>query len=176
MADAPIDDDVACVARIEFVPTVLKLVCEYTGMRWSAVAHVTDESWTACAVRDGLGFGLPPGGQLEIDQTFCIDVKRHMRPIAMSHASRDPVYASNPLPARYGFESYRSTPIVLPSGRFFGRLCALDPQPRPVTDERTATIFEAFATLIGVHLEVEQQRDRAQATLLTHLRGQRGAG
>ena len=41
-------DAVAAVATIDFVPTVLRLACEMTGMGWSAVAHVGDEWWTAC--------------------------------------------------------------------------------------------------------------------------------
>lgn len=169
-------DAVAAVAKIEFVPTVLKLVCEYTGMRWSAVAHVTEDSWTACAVHDTIDFGLAPGSPLDVDNTLCIDVRRTLIPIAISHVSKDPSYAEHPVPARHCFESYLSTPILLPDGSYFGNLCALDPEPRPVSDERTGAIFEAFASLIGVYLDVERQRDTAQAALLTRMRdeGKRG--
>lgn len=167
---------VAAVANIEFVPTVLELLCKYTGLRWAAVAHVTETSWTACAVRDGLAFGIEPGGALDVEQTLCIEVKRRAEAIAISHASQDPRYASHPVPKQYCFESYISTPIVLPDGSYFGNLCALDPEPHEVTDARTGAIFEAFASLIGSYLAVEAQRDHAQAALLARMReeGKRG--
>jgi GAF domain-containing protein len=161
---------VAAVANIEFVPTVLELLCKYTGLRWAAVAHVTETSWTACAVRDGLAFGIEPGGELKVEQTLCIEAKRRAEAIAISHASQDPRYAGHPVPKQYCFESYVSTPIVLPDGSYFGNLCALDPEPHEVTDPRTAAIFEAFASLIGAHLAVEAQRDQAQAALLARMR------
>jgi GAF domain-containing protein len=166
----PPSNAVLAVSHIPFVPTVLKLVCEATGLRWSAVAHVTEDSWTACAVHDGLGFGIQPGGQLDVEETFCIDVKRHGKPIAMNHASCDLVYADHRLPAQYGFESYLSMPIMLSDGSFFGTLCALDPEPRTVADVRTSGMFEGFAALIGSYLDVEAQRDNAQAALLARMR------
>lgn len=169
-AQTPPADAVRAVSGIEFVPTVLKLVCEYTGMRWSAVTYVTDDSWTACAVHDTIEFGLAPGSQLDVNNTLCIDVRRMLTPIMISHASKDPNYAEHPVPALHCFESYVSMPILLPDGSYFGNLCALDPEPRPVSDERTAAVFEAFASLIGVYLDVERQRDNAQVALLTHIR------
>jgi hypothetical protein len=40
-------------------------------MGLSAVARVTAGTWTACAVQDNIGFGLTPGGQLELKTTLC---------------------------------------------------------------------------------------------------------
>ena len=45
-------------------PARLKIVCGNTGMGFVAVARVTEGTWTACTVRDDIGFGLEPGGQL----------------------------------------------------------------------------------------------------------------
>ncbi|MEX0760541.1 MAG: histidine kinase, partial [Tistlia sp.] len=59
-------NDVAAVARIDIVPTVLEVVCRMTGMRFSAIARVTEERWIACAVRDEIEFGLEPGGELDL--------------------------------------------------------------------------------------------------------------
>ena len=52
---------VPVVGRIDVVPTLLKVVCEITGMRIAVVARVTDKTWTACAVKDDIHFGLKPG-------------------------------------------------------------------------------------------------------------------
>ncbi len=66
----PVADDVQAVGRVDVVPSLLEVICQTTGMRFAAVARVTEDSWTACAVRDGLDFGLEPGGELRIETTL----------------------------------------------------------------------------------------------------------
>src|SRR6476620_9140417 len=86
---------------------------ELTGMRFAAVASVTEQSWTACAVRDDLGFGLLPGQQLELESTICNEIRQHQRPVVFGHASADPHYRQHHTPKQYGLESYLSVPMVL---------------------------------------------------------------
>lgn len=43
--------DVAAIASIDAVPTILEVVCRTTGMGFVAVARVTQDRWVACAVR-----------------------------------------------------------------------------------------------------------------------------
>ncbi len=171
-AQADIAADVASVARVEFIPTVLALIQEHTGLRWSAVARVDAASWTACAVRDqqGVNLGLVQGSQIPIETTLCVEVMRARTPIAISEAAHDPLYAQHICTRSYGFQSYVSAPIVLPSGDYFGNLCGLDPLPRAVADERTLSMFRAYAALIAAYLETERQRDAAQAALLARMR------
>jgi hypothetical protein len=38
----------AAVGRIEAIPTLLQVLCESTGMRFAAVARVTENTWIAC--------------------------------------------------------------------------------------------------------------------------------
>ncbi len=47
-----IQGDIESVRRIEAVPTILDVVRRTTGMRFAAVARVTEDRWIACAVRD----------------------------------------------------------------------------------------------------------------------------
>ena len=54
--------DVARIARIDAVSLILSMVKHTTGMRFAAVARVTDSRWVACAVDDSIDFGLEPGG------------------------------------------------------------------------------------------------------------------
>ena len=58
--------DIATIGRISAVPAMLQVIREMTGLRFAAVARVTEDSWTACAVLDQLGFGLQVGGELEV--------------------------------------------------------------------------------------------------------------
>ena len=111
---------------MQSVPLLLEVLCETTGMGFSAVARVTDKSWTLCAVKDLINFGLEPGGQLELETTLCIEAKRARSAIVIEHASQDPRYHNHHTPRFYKIESYVSVPIVLSDGQYFGNLCAIE--------------------------------------------------
>src|ERR1700679_3576444 len=114
--------DIEAVNQIAAVPTLLDALCEITGMRFAAVARVTDSTWIACAVKDDIEFGLRPGGRLDVDTTLCIESKRSLEPIAIDRASTDARYRDHHTPKTYGIESYVSVPIILANGRYFGNL------------------------------------------------------
>lgn len=160
-----IDPDVARIQRIDAVPRILAAVARITGMRFAAVARVTDASWTVCAVLDELGFGLQPGGQLELDTTICNEIRQHHKPVAFDHASRHPVYARHATPLRYGLESYISVPILLEGGGFFGTLCAIDSRPAQVDNPAVLESLQLFAELIGLQLRLTDDLDAALARL-----------
>jgi signal transduction histidine kinase len=154
-----ISRDVLAVSRIEALPTLLSVLCETTGMGFAAVARVTENTWTACAVKDEINFGLQPGGQLDVESTLCIESKRALAPIFIDRASLDPRYRDHPTPRTYKIESYVSVPIVLGSGRYFGNLCAIDPAPAKVSDPKVVGMFTRFATLIAMQLDHEITRE-----------------
>ena len=56
--------------RLPMMETILRLLQRITGLRIALVAHVTSTSWTACAVVDDANFGLKPGDQLELQNTY----------------------------------------------------------------------------------------------------------
>jgi hypothetical protein len=58
--------DINRVNRIAAVPTILDVVRRTTGMRFAAIARVTEDRWIACSVLDEIDFGLKPGGELKI--------------------------------------------------------------------------------------------------------------
>ncbi len=41
--------DLDAIAAIPAVPTILEVICRTTGMRFAAVARVTDSRWVCCA-------------------------------------------------------------------------------------------------------------------------------
>ena len=166
-SEQAIADDIAAVARISAVPSMLRICCQATGMGFAAVARVSDGNWTACAVQDDIQFGLKVGGRLEVQTTLCSESRTARRPVVIDHASQDPVYASHHTPRTYNIESYISVPIVLPNGEYFGNLCAIDPKPAKVSDVRTVAVFERFAELIALQLESEQRREDAESALTT---------
>jgi signal transduction histidine kinase len=157
--------DVRSVSNIEAVPTLLRVLCETTGMGFAAVARVTAGTWTACAVRDEIAFGLAPGGQLDVHTTLCKEVREARTPVVIDHASRDPVYCDHHTPRTYQIESYISVPIVLVGGDYFGNLCAIDPRPAKLSEPRIVSMFNLFAQLIALHLDNERKREETLADL-----------
>ncbi len=154
------------VQRITAVPTILKVITETTGLRLSLISHVTDSEWTCCAVNDQLDFGLEVGGQLELATTLCSEVRLAEKPIVISYASKDPVYATHPTPKLYNFESYISVPIYLANGTYFGNVCALDANPIDLTEPKTLAMFKLFAELVGLQLDAEARHDVTSTALV----------
>jgi GAF domain-containing protein len=151
------DAEVAAIAEVESTSNILKLVTKLTSLRFAAIAKVTDERWIACAVRDEINFGVDPGGELDLEATICTELRTHRTPVVISCASRDPVYASHPLPRHYGFESYFSIPIILADGTFFGTLCGNDPLPAKLEDPDLLQTLVDFAKLIATTLDMHNR-------------------
>jgi len=158
--------DIASIARISAVPSLLRVICQHTGMGFAAVARVTDGTWTACAVEDRIGFGLLPGGQLDLHSTLCKESRAVRQPILIDQASRHPIYRDHHTPRIYSIESYVSVPIVMQDGAYFGNLCAIDPRPALVSDNGTLAMFTAFAELIALQLQQVRLQQATEAQLL----------
>lgn len=168
MGDSPeeIARDVAAIGRIEAVPALLRVICDTAGVRFGAVARVTGQTWTACAVLDRLDFGLVPGSPLALDTTLCKEVRAARVPIVIDQASADPVYAAHHTPRLYGIESYISVPIVMPDGEYFGNLCAIDRVPARLSEPRIVSMFQLFAELIAVQLENDRRHEAQRSELM----------
>jgi signal transduction histidine kinase len=164
--EASLRADLASVARIDAIPTILSVVCTITKMGFAAVARVTEDRWIACSVQDDIDFGLKPGGELQLETTLCNEIRAHGRPVAIDHVAADPQYCGHHTPARYGFQSYISLPIVLPNGEFFGTLCAIDPKPARVDNPETIGMFKLFAELIAFHLDAQQKMEATAESLV----------
>jgi len=157
--------DVATIAAITSVPTILEVVCKVTGMGFAAVARVTDDRWVACGVRDEIAFGLQPGGELRVETTICNEIRGHREPVVIDNVAEDGAFCQHPTPAMYGFQSYISMPIILPDGSFFGTLCAIDPKPRTLNNPSTIGMVKLFADLVGFHIDAHEKLTRSREDL-----------
>ncbi|WP_415846221.1 ATP-binding protein [Stutzerimonas zhaodongensis] len=161
-----VTDDISAISRINAVPAILQVITETTGLRFAAVARVTDDSWTACAVLDRIDFGMHVGSELEVTTTLCHEIHASHETIVISKVSEDARYRDHHTPRIYGFESYISSPIFRTDGSFFGTVCALDPLPANLSDGSTRAMMESFAKLLAVQLEAEEQFEATEAALL----------
>ncbi|OKA23947.1 histidine kinase [Pseudomonas versuta] len=158
--------DIATIDRISAVPAILQVITEMTGMRFAAVARVTQQTWTACAVLDNLGFGLQAGGELDLVSTLCFETMTSHLPIVIDQASTDPLYQSHHTPKMYRFESYITIPVFRTDGAFFGTLCALDPEPASLKDSPIQSTMESFARLLSLQIEAEENLQRTEIELI----------
>lgn len=161
-----IQDDIALMQGIPAVQTILEVACHLTGMGFAAVARVTEDRWVACQVLDNIEFGLPPGGELEVESTLCHDVRQFRGPIVIDNVAEDPAYREHHTPKRYGLQSYISMPIILPDGRFFGTLCAIDPRPARLKNNATIATFKHFADLLGYQFDAAEKLKSAHSSLI----------
>ena len=162
--------DIDTVQAIGAVARILDVVCRMTGMGFAAVARVTEGRWICCAVKDDISFGLKPGGELEVATTICDEIRQSGEPVIIDEVKTDQIYCGHLTPAKYGFQSYISMPIVLPSGEFFGTLCAIDPYPRTLKNLQTIETFRLFAELIATHLVLMDRLAVTEGSLATERR------
>jgi signal transduction histidine kinase len=157
--------DVAAIQRIPAVQVMLEVICRVTKLGFSAVARVTDTRWVACAVRDEISFGLAPGSELELKTTICNEIRDSGERVVIDHVAEDPRFCKHHTPMRYGFQSYISLPILMPDGRFFGTLCAIDPLPQKINTPSIVGMFELFASLIAFHLDAQDRMAHTEQAL-----------
>jgi len=157
--------DITKIESIDAVPLILNMVKQATGMRFAAIARVTDTKWVACAVDDSIDFGLRPGGELVLDTTICNEIREHGQPVIFRSAKDDPVYASHHTPRIYQLESYVSIPIVRANGEFFGTLCAIDSAPTHFDEEAIIKTLGLFAQLIAVQLDMQEAQAQVEVAL-----------
>jgi len=157
--------DIEAVRAIGAVPVILSMVKHMTGMRFAAVARVTDKNWVACAVDDSIDFGLKPGGELVLESTICHEIRQHRAPVIFGHASQHPHFSLHHTPRTYGLESYISLPIILADGTFFGTLCAIDSVPANLDESAITKTLTLFAQLIAMSLDSQRNLEATQTAL-----------
>jgi signal transduction histidine kinase len=167
MMTTDLSADIAAVQGIAAVPRILEVVCRSTGMGFAAVARVTEQRWVCCAMRDEIAFGLTPGGELEVETTICHEIRQSHEAVIIDHVAEDAAYCGHHTPAKYGFQSYISMPILLADGTMFGTLCAIDPRPARLNTPQTIEMFKLFAELIAIHLDATERVAASEARLLS---------
>lgn len=155
MSQTDFSSDLQAIGSIDAVPVILSMVKHITGMRFAAVARVTESKWIACAVDDSIDFGLLPGGELVLESTICHEIRQHHQPVIFGHASQHPLFSTHHTPKTYGLESYISIPIIKADGEFFGTLCAIDSVPANLDDPAIEKTLTLFAQLIAMSLDTQ---------------------
>lgn len=154
---------VAAIARIDAVPSLLKVLCEMTGLRFAAVARVEGTTWTAYALRDDLSLGAQSGDELSFITNLGFDSQAARLPIVFEQPGIDPPSSPQTL---FSVRSFISVPIDIDGERHFGTLCALDSNPTSLREPRILSMLKEFAALIASQLEHHSIREREQSEIL----------
>jgi signal transduction histidine kinase len=143
--------DISMVAQISAVPSMLEMVCKESGMGFSAIARVTESSWTACAVRDNINLGIQPGERMSLETTTCQKSRTRRTPIVDFHADFPTTQARRSDQRKLSV--FVSVPIVLCDGEHFGSICVMDTTATRVCESRLIPLLKLFSTMISAHLD-----------------------
>ncbi|GER59597.1 sensor histidine kinase [Patiriisocius marinus] len=155
-----LQNDIENIVQIDAIPSILNIICRTTGMRFAAVARVTDEKWITCLSQDEINFGLNTGDELELKTTICNEIRQHTNPVIIEEVSKSDEFCYHHTPKQYGFQSYISFPIYRKNGEFFGTLCAIDPKPAKLDSREIKDLFILYTQLISFHLDaIEELND-----------------
>jgi len=161
-----LQEDIESISQISSIPSILNVICQTTEMRFAAVARITDKKWVTCISQDEINFGLKPGDELELETTICNEIRQHTNPVVIDNVPENLKYCNHHTPAKYGFKSYISFPIFRKNGNFFGTLCAIDPEPAKLDNQKTHDLFQLYTELISFHLESIEELKNTNKILL----------
>jgi signal transduction histidine kinase len=85
--------------------------------------------------------------------------------VVIDNVSDDPQYRDHHTPRIYRFESYISVPIFRTDGRFFGTICALDPNPAQLKASAIQSTMESFARVLALQIEAEENQQQTETAL-----------
>jgi hypothetical protein len=156
----------ASIARIDAVPTLLKVLCEMSGLRFAAVTRIRGNTVTVCALRNELGLKVKLGESFNLLEGLELRAKELREPIVIEQASADRGVADSRAPAANAIKSIISVPIIVGRENHFGTLCAMDVNSTNLSAPRFVSMFKHFATLIAEQLAQEAIGKREHIALL----------
>ena len=105
---------------------------------------------------DGAAFGMRPGGEIPLEETYCQRVVQGRLPNLIRDARREERVHDLAVTQEAGIGAYAGVPITLPGGDLYGMLCCLSPRPEPGLGERDVRLLRVLAGMLGEELEREE--------------------
>lgn len=161
--------DIETILSSDTIGVILETVMLATGVRFAAIARVTQDRWVACRTVDEIEFGLRAGDEIDISSTFCQTVRDTSQSVIFEDVETDEVYCDHPIARQFGIASYASIPIFRSDESFFGTLCAIDTEARSLKQPRILAMLRMFADVVGRSVETEERLE-AQEQLVSHER------
>jgi signal transduction histidine kinase len=146
----------------EATQAILVTITAQLGLRTAFLTHIAladGRNHILAAHNEPGGSDIPAGADLPLDETFCsiITDDAEPGPVLIADTRRDPARGNHPaVTASPTVGCFIGVPIILADGSLFGTLCAVDPQPQPLTGTQ-AELLVVLARLIATQLERDQQ-------------------
>ncbi|WP_257230402.1 sensor histidine kinase KdpD [Pseudomonas sp. SbOxS1] len=167
MTSSDFSQDVNAIHSIEAVPVILSMVKHLTGMRFAAVARVTERNWVACAVDDSIDFGLKPGDELVLESTICHEIRQHRKPVIFGHASEHPIFPCTTRPKPMDWRATSPSPSSRPMAIFSGHCVPSTRCLRMWMSRPLPMALTLFAQLIAMSLDTQNNLEITKAALVT---------
>lgn len=154
--------EVTC-SRDEFadgVQALFDLGHEALGLPVAILARVEGETYRIEACSSPRTFGLEPGIEFELSDTYCRDVLAADRPVGFECASKSE-WAEHPCYRKFALEAYYGAPVVV-DGKPWGTLNFSGPDPRA---EPFTPFDEQFLRLMASWVGGELSRQGVQREL-----------
>lgn len=169
MSKSGFEIDLASISKMESIPLILNLVKATTGLRFAAVARVTETRWVACAVDNSAGLELVVGSERVTARTLCSQVRNLRRSLVYGSGFEELFrsgYGAEPPTDMPSVQSHISVPIITAEGEFFGTLCALDVTPVTLNKQTVIHTLELFAQLIASNLNLHDRLEHSKSQLV----------
>ena len=162
-------------AAARLAPSVARLLAlarEQLGLALVAVGQFQGgkEVWRHLD-GDGAAFGVRPGGEIPLEETYCQRVVEGRLPNLVRDARRDERVRDLPVTAAAGIGAYVGVPITLPDGGLYGMLCCLSPRAEPALGERDVRLLRILAGMLSEELEREERDTAVRRGQLKRIRG-----
>lgn len=168
----------------EAADSVVQVLQARLGFQLWMVTRTEGDDWIVLAAQDR-GYGVEPGQVFRWRDSYCSRMVKGEGPNIAPDASKVAAYIDAPINGQIPIGAYIGLPLVRANGDFFGTLCAVDPEPQPVSICEELPLIRHHARLLNTILdldfslqEVARQKERAEADsksdALTGLYNRRG--
>jgi diguanylate cyclase (GGDEF)-like protein/PAS domain S-box-containing protein len=147
----------------EAIGAILRLMQDVLDLSTALVTQSDQDTWRATYVAEDTarGFGIQPGAELPLADTFCGLITARDQPVIINNALADPELQDISAPIQLDVQTFIGVLLQLHDGTTYGTLCAFDREPGRV-DDGDIFILQVLARLVAHELEHEQHVARVQ--------------
>ncbi len=157
-------------ASNHLAPNIERLVTlarEQLGLPLAVVTEFQDDLLVVRHVDgDAAAFGVHPGIEIPLEETFCVRATDGRLPSLVRDAHHEERVRDLPITRTAGIGAYIGVPITFPDGDLYGTLCCLSPRAEPALGPRDVRLLTFLANMVGEELE----RDGKTRRIHTHRR------
>lgn len=133
---------------------VLKFLHDRLGFELWMITRTEGEDWIVLQAEDH-GYDIKPGQVLRWADSFCCHMVQGLTPRIAPCSDQVKLYAAAPIAQQINIKSYIGYPLLNESGKLFGTLCAIDPQPMPDSLMQEQKLVELLGGLLSLTLQNE---------------------